>query len=142
MRTLIFILFFFITSSFSRYDGDDILGHWIDETEKVIVKCYKVNNKYSAVIKWFDNNNPNKEVFKGGLNKSKWLNYKVMYDFKFNGEYWYDGEIYQVKTGKTYSANIYMKDKNNIVVRGYVLFTLLGEDVKFKRYNGDLPKQL
>ena len=42
--------------------------------------------------------------------------------------HWDQGEIHQIKTGDKYCANIYMKDKNNIVVRGYVWFTLFGKD--------------
>ena len=76
-----------------------------------------------------------------GLPKSQWLNYKVMEHFTYNGEYWTNGTIHQIKKGTSYDAKIHMKSYNAIVVRGYVLVTLLGEDVNFSRYTGGLPKQ-
>jgi len=133
------ILSLFSSSSFK---SDDILGMWLDESQKLIVECYKFDNKYYARIKWFENKNKKIEKFyEEGLPKSKWLNYKVMEHFTYNGEYWTGGTIHQVKRGQSYNATINMKSYNLIVVRGYVLITLLGDDVNFSRYTGGLPKQ-
>jgi len=126
----------------SSFKSDDILGVWLDESQKLIVECYKFDNKYYARIKWFENKNKKIEKFyEEGLPKSKWLNYKVMEHFTYNGEYWTGGIIHQVKRGQSYNATINMKSYDHIVVRGYVLITLLGDDVNFSRYTGGLPKQ-
>ena len=102
----------------------------------------KEDNVYFAKVRWFENKNKNIEKFsEKGLPKSKWLNYKVMEHFTFDGEKWKGGVIHQIKTGHTYDATIEMKSKNLIVVRGFVLVTLLGEDVSFSRYTASLPKQ-
>ena len=128
--------------SASSFKSDDILGMWLDESQKLIVECYKFDNKYYARIKWFENKNKKIEKFyEGGLPKSKWMNYKVMEHFTYNGEYWTGGTIHQVKKGQSYNATINMKSYDHIVVRGYVLITLLGDDVDFSRYTGGLPKQ-
>jgi uncharacterized protein (DUF2147 family) len=132
-------LFLFTGSSFK---SDDIIGLWLDESQKLIVECYKFDTKYYARIKWFKNENKKIEKFSPhGLPKSQWINYKVMEHFIFNGEYWTDGTIHQIKKGTSYDATIHMNNPNSIVVRGYVLVSLLGEDVNFSRYNGGLPKQ-
>ena len=138
---------FFLISLLSLLSGstvksDDLLGLWLDESRKLIVETYKVDNLYFAKIRWFDNENKRVEKFSDkGLPKSKWLNYKVMEHFKFDGEKWTEGVIHQIKTGHTYDATIHMKNKNFIVVRGFVLISLLGENVSFTRYNSVLPKQ-
>ena len=126
----------------SSFKSDDILGMWIDDSQKLIVECYRFENKYYARIKWFKNENKKIEKFsEEGLPKSKWLNYKVMEHFTYNGKYWTGGTIHQVKKGTSYDATIKMKNYNNIDVRGYVLITLIGENVNFSRYNVGLPKQ-
>ena len=141
MKTLILItLLGFLTGSTVK--SDDLLGLWLDESKKLIVETYKIENQYFAKIRWFDNENKRIEKFSDkGLPKSKWLNYKVMEHFKFDGEKWTEGVIHQIKTGHTYDATIQMKSKNFIVVRGYVLISMLGENVSFTRYTANLPKQ-
>jgi uncharacterized protein (DUF2147 family) len=141
MKSLLVIVLLSLLSN-STVKSDDLLGLWLDESRKLIVETYKVDNLYFAKIRWFDNENKRIEKFSDkGLPKSKWLNYKVMEHFKFDGDKWKDGVIHQIKTGHTYDATIQMKNKNFIVVRGYVLISMLGENVSFTRYTSVLPKQ-
>ena len=141
MKTLIIISLLALLTG-SAVKSDDLLGMWLDESRKLIVETYKVDNLYYAKIRWFENENKKIEKFSTkGLPKSKWINYKVMEHFKFNGENWSSGVIHQIKTGHTYDATIHMKNKNLIIVRGYVLISMLGENVSFTRYNSNLPKQ-
>ena len=141
MKTLILItLLGFLTGSTVK--SDDLLGLWLDESKKLIVETYKIENQYFAKIRWFENENKRIEKYsEKGLPKCKWLNYKVMEHFIFDGEKWKNGVIHQIKTGHTYDATIQMKSKNFIVVRGYVLISMLGENVSFTRYTANLPKQ-
>ena len=125
MKLLFLFLTLFLFSG-SSFKSDDILGMWLDESQKLIVECYKSDNKYYARIKWFKNENKKIEKFsEKGLPKSKWVNYKVMEHFTYNGEYWTGGTIHQIKKGTSYDATINMKSYNSIVVRGYVLITLI-----------------
>lgn len=139
---LFFLISLLSLMSGSSVKSDDLLGLWLDESRKLIVETYKVENLYFAKIRWFENENKRIEKFsEKGLPKSKWINYKVMEHFKFDGEKWKDGVIHQIKTGHSYDATIQMKNKNYIVVRGYVLISMLGENVSFTRYTSVLPKQ-
>jgi uncharacterized protein (DUF2147 family) len=114
----------------------------LDESEKLIVECYKKEAQYFARIRWFDNDNPTVDKFSdAGIPKSKWMNYVVMENFVFNGEYWDEGKIHQIKTGSTYDATIQMKNRNHLVARGYVLISLFGKDAHFTRYTKALPLQ-
>jgi len=125
-----------------RFTGDDIIGYWIDSKKELIVKCYKYSGKYYAVIKWFDNSNKSVQKYSDeGLPKSEWLNYVVMRNFDYDGEKWVNGKIHEIKYGKIYDASIEIKNKDLIVVRGFYYIPLIGKDINFKRYVGDLPKQ-
>ena len=60
--------------------------------------------------------------------------------YKKKGE-WTDGEIYDARSGKTYSLEIYMKNSNELELRGYIGLTLfesqlvgLGLKIKFLSY--------
>ena len=67
---------FFLISLLSLLSGstvksDDLLGLWLDESRKLIVETYKVDNLYFAKIRWFDNENKRIEKFsEKGLPKS------------------------------------------------------------------------
>jgi uncharacterized protein (DUF2147 family) len=141
MKFLLYSIVLLLVHS-SSVQSDDIIGLWLDDSKKVIVECYKYETRYYARIRWFENDNPEVEKFsENGLPKSKWLNYKVMENFAFNGEYWDKGTIYQIKTGSKYDATIHMENKNHLVARGYVLITLFGKDAHFTRYTKALPVQ-
>lgn len=47
--------------------------------------------------------------------------------FKFNGDdEWKGSDIYDPESGKTYSSDMYLKDKNTLKVRGYVGISMFG----------------
>lgn len=141
MKLILFTLVTLLAYSSSN-KSDDIIGLWLDESEKLIVECYKQDAKYFARIRWFENENPAiKKFSEDGLPKDKWLNYKVMENFVFNGKYWDEGTIHQIKSGSKYDATIQMENKNHLVARGYVLISLFGKDAHFTRYTKALPLQ-
>jgi uncharacterized protein (DUF2147 family) len=141
MRLTLFISIFLLSVNLN-FKSDDIIGYWQDESKELIVQCYKYSDKYYAKIKWFYNDPKSKQKFsEDGLPKSEWMNHVVMKNFHFNGSYWDNGKIYQIKYGDEYDAKIEMINKNEIVVRGFVLVSIFGQDVTFNRYFGDMPKQ-
>ena len=58
----------------------------------------------------------------------------IMKDLKYKkkGE-WSDGEIYDARSGKTYSLELYMKNVNKLDLRGYLGFTLFGKTTTWTR---------
>ena len=58
----------------------------------------------------------------------------IMKDLKFKKtSYWYDGSIYDARSGKTYSLEIIMPDKNTLKLRGYLGISLIGKTTIWKR---------
>ena len=52
--------------------------------------------------------------------------------YKKKGE-WTEGEIYDARSGKTYSLEVYMKNSNELELRGYIGLTLFGKSTNWTR---------
>jgi len=114
--------------------ADDILGNWITPEKDLIVNCYKVNNKYFGKIVWYKRygNELPDEVY--SVPQTKWINYTVMKNFVFSNNQWIDGNIIEIKKGKSYDAYIKKGSKNALVVTGYFMFKFLNQMQYFNRY--------
>ena len=78
-----------------------------------------------------DSNNPNSS--KQNVPR---LGLEIMKGFTFNGsDEWKNGDIYDPETGKTYSAYMYLKDRNTLKLRGYIGFLFLGRTETWTRAN-------
>ncbi len=136
--------------------ADDILGFWLTKSETAVIKIYKeiekddeeTETEYRGKIVWikdihtgkvpdkFDKENPKKELRKRSL-----LGLQNLDDFEFDGSEWTGGEIYDPKTGKTYSAKMRLENKNELHLRGYVGIPLFGRTSVWKRQKGVIPDQ-
>ena len=142
-KRTIFIFIFLTAGSvaFAQNKADDVVGIWLtpgDNSAKI--EIYKTGQNYYGKIVWMknpyfngkpkvDSNNPDKNL----QNKPR-LGLEIMKGFKFNGmDEWVNGDIYDPETGKTYSAFIYIKDRNTLKLRGYVGFSFLGRTETWTR---------
>ncbi len=111
-----------------------LFGKWLSEDGDAIINVYEENGKIFGKIIWLkepnneeghpkvDEKNPNPE-----LRRRKKLGLVIMTDFVYKkGLQWTDGEIYDPKSGNTYDANIELKDKNTLSLRGYIGISLIG----------------
>ena len=57
----------------------------------------------------------------------------VLWDIEPYDDYWSNGEIMDPENGKTYSCSIWMEEENELKVRGYLGFSLLGRTQKWYR---------
>ena len=134
------ILFLFITI-FCQTQSDDILGIWLEEKKQSKIEIYKKDNNFFGKIIWLkepldeygniklDKKNPNNSMRKNPIN-----GLVIMKDLKYKkkGE-WSDGEIYDARSGKTYSLEVYMKNVNKLDLRGYIGYTLFGKTTSWTR---------
>ena len=134
------ILFLFITI-FGQAQSDDILGIWLEEKKQSKIEVYKKDNSFFGKIVWLkkpldedgniklDKKNPNNSMRKNPIN-----GLVIMKDLKYKkkGE-WSDGEIYDARSGKTYSLEVYMKNVNKLDLRGYIGYTLFGKTTSWTR---------
>ena len=137
MKPKFFVLSFFILSClfsanlYAQANPEAILGIWFNEEKDAKIKVYKENGKFYGKIVWhktgpdissFDDHNPDPE-----LQKRKKVGLVILTDFEFDDGQWEDGDIYDPKTGKTYSCTIKMQKDGSLHVRGFIGISLLGK---------------
>ncbi len=118
--------------------ADDILGLWLNEDEDAHINIYKEGDKYFGKIVWIkipldpetgkpklDKHNPDP-----ALQSRPSMGLKLLSDFVFDDDEWEDGEIYDPKSGKTYSCYMEFPDEddlNRLKIRGFIGVSLLGK---------------
>lgn len=124
------------------YKTDDILGHWLNEDQDGKVEIYKENGKYFGKLVWLkfpideetgkpklDKHNPDDELKK---RPSKGI--VLMTDFEYDGDgEWDEGEIYDPKSGKTYSCYMKLESMEKLKVRGFIGVSLIGKTTYWTR---------
>jgi uncharacterized protein (DUF2147 family) len=115
-------------------------GTWYNAEKDGKVSFYMEGNKLYGKIVWLerptengkaklDVNNP-----KANLKTKPLMGLVFLKDFEKEDEKtWEDGTIYDPKSGKTYSSTINIVNANQLDVRGYIGFSLLGRTTTFTR---------
>jgi len=107
--------------------ADKVLGKWLNEEKDAKVEIYKQGDKYYGKIVWLKN--PNNESGTPKLDKenpdeslkSRPIKGLIMLkDFVYDDEEWEDGEIYDPKSGKTYSCYMEFEDDGKLKIKGYI----------------------
>jgi len=128
------------------YQQEDLLGIWLNEDEDAHIEIYKENDLYNGKIIWLkfpiddetgkpklDKHNPNPE-----LQKRPSLGIKLLTDFEWDGDNeWDEGDIYDPKSGKTYSCYIVMKEYDLLKIRGYIGISLIGKTTYWTRVKSE-----
>ncbi|RLD39811.1 MAG: DUF2147 domain-containing protein [Bacteroidetes bacterium] len=124
------------------YKSDDLLGVWLNEDEDAHIEIYKEGDLYFGKTIWYkfpiddetgkaklDKYNPDPE-----LQKRPSLGIKLLTDFEWDEDNeWDEGDIYDPKTGKTYSCYIVMKEYDLLKIRGYIGISLIGKTTYWTR---------
>jgi uncharacterized protein (DUF2147 family) len=120
--------------------ADAIVGVWLTGgREPAKIQVYRSGDKYYGKIVWLkypeengkarlDINNPDREK-----RNQQIIGLVILRSFKFDDDEWDSGKIYDPESGKTYSCNLSLKDKNTLTVRGYVGISLLGRTETWTR---------
>ena len=141
---LTYFLIFLSIICFSQ-KKNDIKGIWLEEEGQSKIEIFSLETKegtmFGGRIIWLeepltqegerklDTENPNPELRKKpilGLLIMKKLKYK-----KYG--YWSGGSIYDARSGKTYSLEISMDEKNILKLRGYLGISLIGKTTTWTR---------
>lgn len=142
LRQYASILGFFIGLSIgqvSAQSSDDLLGIWYNTEKTAKIKITKSGSTYEGEIVWLKEPNPDgkpaldDENDDEELQKRPLMGLKIIEGLKFSGDRWKDGEIYDPKSGNTYSSEVRMKDENTLEVKGYLGFSFIGRTVEWTR---------
>ncbi len=119
-----------------------LVGLWVTENKDFKIEVFEANGVLCGKLVGFTCTCKVKKAMKDHkdeknsdpkLRNRSWLDAIVLYGLKYdNGNKWDDGFIYDLTTGKTYSASVTLYD-NKITVRGYWLFELFGKSLVFKK---------
>jgi uncharacterized protein (DUF2147 family) len=119
------------------WQGDEVTGTWLTADKRGQIAIYKNGDKYFGKIKGgsgkeqFDVHNPD-----AARRKDPLVGLVILKNFKFNGEdEWKDGTIYDPESGKTYSCQMTLTNKNTLKIRGYIGFSWLGRTEVWTRIN-------
>jgi len=123
------------TMKFS-YLPDDILGKWWSPEKDGKIEFYKKGNKYYGKLVW--SNGPlaydSKGIAKKDINNpvaamrsQTIINSTNFKDFEYVNGKWDNGNVYDPRSGYTYSCTLWLEGKDVLKVRGYLGFSLIGK---------------
>jgi uncharacterized protein (DUF2147 family) len=128
--TVLFLLFAFTANS---QNADAIVGKWLTAKKDAKIEIFKQNNKYFGKIVWLSEPNEDgkpkvdKENPEEKLRSRPIMGLLLLKDFIYVGDNkWKDGEIYDPKSGKTYSCKMNLENPNKLEIRGYIGISLFG----------------
>ncbi|WP_317195119.1 DUF2147 domain-containing protein [Algoriphagus oliviformis] len=116
-----------------------MLGTWYNTEKTAQVEIEKSGSSYSGKIVWLKNPNPNgkpatdKNNSEAQLRNRPLIGLKLLDGLEYEGGIWKDGEIYDPKTGKTYSCEIRLPSADILELRGYLGFSFVGKTVEWTR---------
>lgn len=122
---------------------DAILGIWLNERGDAKIEVYKQNGKYYGKIVWLkndaedDGSTPNRDDKNpnANLRQRRVIGINILKDLVWDaGDSEYDeGEIYDPRSGKTYSLYGYIQEDGKLFMKGYIGFSLIGRSTLWTR---------
>jgi uncharacterized protein (DUF2147 family) len=125
--------------------ANDIVDVWLNEDKDAHIEIFKDGDKFFGKIVWLKTpidsltGKPNLDTknIDESLRSRPVMGMLLLKDFVFDGDdEWEDGEIYDPKSGKTYSCYMEFPDednKDNLKIRGYIGISLLGRTTYWTR---------
>jgi uncharacterized protein (DUF2147 family) len=143
-QVLLVIAIAFLLLPLSMTAQKDIVGTWktIDDdgvTEKSYVQIYKEGNVYKGkiidIIKTEDKNNKCTKCATDDPRYNKPIVGMIIIDKlkKVDDNEWDDGEILDPSSGSVYDCKMYIDAKGDLIVRGYMGWSLIGRSQTWKK---------
>lgn len=132
------LLFSFVALAFTMVSyaqsSDPIVGKWLNPSKEGIVEIYESNGKFFGKLYLVndkskkDTKNPDEKLRSRSLNGIVMLN-----NFVKKGSSYEGGEIYDPKSGKTYSCKMKIKGDKELEIRGFIGVSLFGRSETWTR---------
>ena len=145
MKTAAITLLLFLGTLISKAQNSKILGVWWNEEKTSRVEVFEKDGKIYGKVVWLkddtnpdgtkprkDNHNPDAK-----LKSRTVVGIQILNHLKWDADdkEWDDGEIYDPKTGKTYSCYAELQKDGTLFLKGYVLgMPLLGKSTVWTRF--------
>lgn len=143
---LLRLLLLFPIISLSQ-DKESICGIWLEEEKQSHIEIYQTDSgDYEGKIIWLaEPLDENGNIKLDKENPDKNLRHKtikgliIITDLELiDGDKWGNGNIYDARSGKTYSLNARLENKNTLFMRGYIGFSLIGRTTTWTRIEPSL----
>ncbi len=145
MKNILFALVLSLISTSLFAQADKIIGVWYNEEKDGKIEVYKKGDKYYGKIVWLKNNknddgsSPRLDSKNEDLSKRKrpiiGTNILIGLEWDADDNEWDDGEIYDPKSGSTYSLYAKLETENKLFLKGYIGFSLIGRSTYWTRAN-------
>ncbi len=124
---------------------DDITGVWLSHDRDGLVEIRPCGKSLCGhIISILDPTIPAnpRDIYneKVELRSRPICELQVLGDLKNQGDSWGDGWAYDPRVGKTYSAEVRLRDPNTLDVRGYIGIKLMGETKVWTRAGKDFRR--
>ncbi|MDY0077112.1 MAG: DUF2147 domain-containing protein [Bacteroidales bacterium] len=137
--SFLFILTFSIASFgvSAQNNADRVLGKWLNEDGDAHIEITEQDGVFTGKLVWLkfpideetgkpklDKKNPDEK-----LKTRPTLGLEMLTGFRYDSsnKEWTDGEIYDPKSGKTYSCYMKFEDSGRLKIRGYIGISLIGK---------------
>ncbi|MCL7989482.1 DUF2147 domain-containing protein [Sphingobacterium sp. lm-10] len=122
-----------LTIALFAQSNDPILGKWENSSKEGRIEIFKRGDKYFGKLYWIKDSSK-KDVKNPDKSKQdrKIEGLEILTNFTKKGNTYEGGEIYDPKSGKTYSCKMTPKG-DKLEVRGFVGVSLLGRTEVFTR---------
>ena len=139
-RLLAVSLFLFTSISAHAQSVNDIVGTWFNAEKDGKIQIYKQGDAFFGKLSWLKNPTLNGKDRTDENNQDAsqrnrpLLGLVLLRDFKHDGSnVWTGGKIYDPQNGKTYSCKMFLANRNQLDVRGYIGTPLLGRTTTWTR---------
>jgi uncharacterized protein (DUF2147 family) len=149
MRSAKFVFLLFIAATIPAWAASDsIVGVWLNGGKDAHIDISKCGHKYCGKLVWLkeplypqgskagtpgtpklDDKNPDKSRKSVPL-----MGLEIVKDLQFAGDdSWKGGTIYDPDSGKTYNSKAKLVSPNELDLRGFIGFSMLGRTEKWTR---------
>mgnify|MGYP005750538813 FL=1 len=137
--SVLLVYLFLGLSQASAQTESSILGVWYNTEKTAQVEILKAGSEYIGKIVWL------KEPIRDGkpatdqensdpkLRSRPLMGLNILEGLKYSGGIWKGGEIYDPKSGKTYSCEVKLKSSDILEVKGYLGFSFVGRTVEWTK---------
>lgn len=132
------LLFGVILQSYGQSENA-VLGHWLTADKTAQIAIQKTGTNYIGKVIWLKDPTVDGEPLTDKNNEDPKLRNRpinglvLISGLTYEKGMWKNGEIYDPKTGKTYSCEIRLPSADILELRGYLGFSFVGKTVEWTR---------